>query len=174
MLVLLNKHCNLKLTKFIAKLVECNHSSQYHFDKIKPIEVTSTNLNQKISQLRNDNNWSQEELAEKLNVSRQSVSKWESGQAKPDLDKIIALSNIFDVSTDYLLKDDNEEKSNKSTNKHHFSLSWIQFGRLNSAIWAIAGAIYFICGFAFDNWDSSMIIFSITLILTIIIRLFAH
>lgn len=37
------------------------------------------NLNQKISQLRNDNNWSQEELAEKLNVSRQSVSKWESG-----------------------------------------------------------------------------------------------
>lgn len=36
-------------------------------------------LNQKITQLRNDNNWSQEELAEKLNVSRQSVSKWESG-----------------------------------------------------------------------------------------------
>ena len=107
-------------------------------------------LNQKIAQLRNDNNWSQEELAEKLNVSRQSVSKWESGQAKPDLDKIIALSDIFDVSTDYLLKDDNEEKSNPSTNKHHFSLSWVQFGRLNSAIWAIAGAIYAICGFASD------------------------
>ena len=67
-------------------------------------------LNQKITQLRNDNNWSQEELAEKLNVSRQSVSKWESGQAKPDLDKIIALSDIFDVSTDYLLKDDTEEE----------------------------------------------------------------
>ena len=63
------------------------------------------NLNQKITQLRNDNNWSQEELAEKLNVSRQSVSKWESGQSKPDLDKIVVLSNIFDVSTDYLLKD---------------------------------------------------------------------
>ena len=61
------------------------------------------NLNQKITQLRNDNNWSQEELAEKLNVSRQSVSKWESGQSKPDLDKIVVLSNIFDVSTDYLL-----------------------------------------------------------------------
>ena len=69
------------------------------------------NLNQKISQLRNDNNWSQEELAEKLNVSRQSVSKWESGQAKPDLDKIIALSNIFDVSTDYLLKDIMKKKA---------------------------------------------------------------
>lgn len=134
------------------------------------------NLNQKITQLRNDNNWSQEELAEKLNVSRQSVSKWESGQSKPDLDKIIALADIFDVSTDYLLKDDTEEKSNNihPTNKHHFNLSWVQFGQLNSAIWAIAGAIYVICGFAFDNWDSGMIIFPITLILTIIIRLFAH
>lgn len=133
-------------------------------------------LNQKIAQLRNDNNWSQEELAEKLNVSRQSVSKWESGQAKPDLDKIIALADIFDVSTDYLLKDDTEEKSNNihPTNKHHFNLSWVQFGQLNSAIWAIAGAIYVICGFAFDNWNSGMIIFPITLILTIIIRLFAH
>ncbi len=69
------------------------------------------NLNQKITQLRNDNNWSQEELAEKLNVSRQSVSKWESGQAKPDLDKIVVLSNIFDVSTDYLLKDIMKKKA---------------------------------------------------------------
>ena len=60
------------------------------------------NFNQKISQLRNDNNWLQEELAEKLNVSRQSISKWESRQTKPDLDKIVALSDIFDVSTDYL------------------------------------------------------------------------
>ena len=132
------------------------------------------NIADRIQHLRKVKGISQEELANQIGVSRQSVSKWESGQAKPDLDKIIALSNIFDVSTDYLLKDDNEEKSNKSTNKHHFSLSWIQFGRLNSAIWAIAGAIYVICGFAFDNWDSSMIIFSITLILTIIIRLFAH
>ena len=69
------------------------------------------NLNQKITQLRNDNNWSQEELAEKLNVSRQSVSKWESGQSKPDLDKIVVLSNIFDVSTDYLLKDIMKKKA---------------------------------------------------------------
>ena len=46
----------------------------------------------------------QEQLAEKLNVSRQSVSKWESGQAVPELDKIVALSAVFDVTTDYLLK----------------------------------------------------------------------
>ena len=47
------------------------------------------NLSEKIMMLRKKEGWSQEELAEKLNVSRQSVSKWESGQAKPDLDKII-------------------------------------------------------------------------------------
>ena len=46
----------------------------------------------------------QEQLAEKMNVSRQSISKWESGQAVPELEKIIALSHDFDVTTDYLLK----------------------------------------------------------------------
>ena len=51
---------------------------------------------------------SQEELAEKVNVSRQAVSKWEGAQSVPDLDKILTLSEIFGVSTDYLLKDDFE------------------------------------------------------------------
>lgn len=62
----------------------------------------------KLIQLRKKNGWSQEELAEKLNVSRQSVSKWESAQSIPDLKKILQLSQIFDVSTDYLLKDELE------------------------------------------------------------------
>ena len=47
---------------------------------------------------------SQEELADKVGVSRQSVSKWESEQAVPDLDKIVIMSDIFEVTTDYLLK----------------------------------------------------------------------
>lgn len=63
----------------------------------------------KIIQLRKESNWSQEELASQLGVSRQSISKWESGSSLPDLDKIIKLSQIFDVSTDYLLKDEMEE-----------------------------------------------------------------
>ena len=46
----------------------------------------------------------QEQLAEKLDVSRQSISKWESGQAVPKLEKIVLLSAVFDVTTDYLLK----------------------------------------------------------------------
>lgn len=66
-------------------------------------------LADKIIMLRKKNGWSQEDLAERLEISRQSVSKWESGASIPDLDKIIKLSNLFGVSTDYLLKEENEE-----------------------------------------------------------------
>ncbi|MBQ7918522.1 MAG: helix-turn-helix transcriptional regulator [Lachnospiraceae bacterium] len=67
-------------------------------------------LADKIIELRKKNGWSQEELAEKVHVSRQSVSKWEGAQSVPDLEKIILLSQIFGVSTDYLLKDEMEEQ----------------------------------------------------------------
>lgn len=64
----------------------------------------------KIIQLRKQRGWSQEELAEQLDVSRQSVSKWEGGLSLPDLNKILQLSSLFSVSTDYLLKDDYGEE----------------------------------------------------------------
>ena len=66
-------------------------------------------LEDKIITLRKKNGLSQEELAEKLNVTRQSVSKWEGAQSVPDLNKILLMSRIFEVSTDYLLKDELEE-----------------------------------------------------------------
>ena len=65
-------------------------------------------LADKIVELRKKNGWSQEELAEQLGVSRQAVSKWEGGASIPDLDKIVRLSGVFGVSTDYLLKDEIE------------------------------------------------------------------
>ena len=65
-------------------------------------------LAEKIALLRRQNGWSQEELADQLNVSRQAVSKWEGGTSIPDLDKILKLSALFEVSTDYLLKDELE------------------------------------------------------------------
>ena len=65
-------------------------------------------LADKIIKLRKQQGWSQEELAARLEVSRQSVSKWESMTSMPDLDKIVKLSQIFGVSTDYLL-DENAE-----------------------------------------------------------------
>lgn len=65
-------------------------------------------LADKILALRKNYGWSQEELAEKMNVSRQSVSKWESTTAIPDINKILELAKLFGVTTDYLLKDDIE------------------------------------------------------------------
>lgn len=64
---------------------------------------------EKLVQMRKKAGWSQEELAAQMNVSRQSVSKWEGAQSIPDLEKIIHLSKLFNVSTDYLLKDEMEE-----------------------------------------------------------------
>ncbi len=67
------------------------------------MEVTM-NLADRIQQLRKIRGISQEELADRIGVSRQAVSKWESGQTSPDLEKIVLLSDYFEVTTDYLLK----------------------------------------------------------------------
>jgi transcriptional regulator with XRE-family HTH domain len=69
----------------------------------------------KIIENRKKNGWSQEELADKLGVSRQSVSKWEGAQAVPDMKKIVMMSEIFGVSTDYLLRDEIETADLRET-----------------------------------------------------------
>ncbi len=66
-------------------------------------------LSEKITLLRKQNGWSQEELAEQLGVSRQAVSKWESGASIPDIERVLRLGDLFGVTTDYLLKDEQEE-----------------------------------------------------------------
>lgn len=118
--------CNRRLTDFQARLVACAQTFCY----IESVETTAQKERQrkktkkkeqdwkleeigmiladKIAELRKKNGWSQEELAGRLSVSRQSVSKWESAASVPDLDKILKLSEIFGVSTDYLLKDSEE------------------------------------------------------------------
>ena len=84
-------------------------------------------LADKIINERKKLGWSQEELADKLGVSRQSVSKWEGAQSVPDLQRILEMSKIFGVSTDYLLKDDIEdvipsEKSESDSSLRKLSL----------------------------------------------------
>ena len=68
-------------------------------DKNNPLDLAS-----RLQQLRKQRGLSQEELAGQLGVSRQAVSKWESAQAQPELEKLLALSDFFQVSCDYLLK----------------------------------------------------------------------
>ena len=57
-------------------------------------------IGNRIAELRRQNGMSQEELADRLGISRQSVSKWESGQSQPEIEKLLQLSELFHVSTD--------------------------------------------------------------------------
>lgn len=68
-------------------------------------------LPDKIIKLRKENGWSQEELAEKLDVSRQAISRWENGTALPDAQNVLQISKLFNVTTDYLLNDHYESDS---------------------------------------------------------------
>ena len=65
-------------------------------------------LSEKLSLLRKQNGLSQEELADKLNIARQTVSKWENGLAIPELDALIGLSKLYGISLDRIVKDDDE------------------------------------------------------------------
>lgn len=74
-------------------------------------------LSEKLYKLRKKSGLSQEQLAEQLNVSRQAISKWESGAAVPESEKLIIISEYFKVSVDYLLKDVDEEEQKGQENK---------------------------------------------------------
>jgi len=74
-------------------------------------------IEENIYKLRKKNNLSQGDLALKMNVSRQSISKWETGLSVPDLNNIIKLSEIFDITVDEIVKDKNINESKKVNNK---------------------------------------------------------
>lgn len=77
-------------------------------------------LSEKLQKIRKENNITQEGLADKLNVSRQAVSKWESGSAYPDTEKLIQISKIFNVSLDELINDNIDRNTNNSSQKISF------------------------------------------------------
>lgn len=80
-------------------------------------------LGEKIQKLRKQRGLSQEALAEKVTVTRQTISKWELGQSTPDLDFIAQLSDIFNVSSDYLIKDEMTEPDELPYKKRNYRLS---------------------------------------------------
>ena len=75
-------------------------------------------LSENLKKIRKENNLSQEDLAEKIGVSRQSVSKWESGSAYPEMDKMVQICNIFNLNIDDLLNQDIEEVNNTKQSKN--------------------------------------------------------
>lgn len=115
------------------------------------------NIGERIYELRRKNSMSQEDLAEKMNVSRQSISKWESSQSVPEVERIVQLGNIFNVSTDWILKGENSKKQKSQSNKNNLksvqtvstALNYIGFviGAFilfeKQAVWSVAVPIVF-------------------------------
>lgn len=100
-------------------------------------------LGERIQSLRKMQGISQDELADKIGVSRQAVSKWENQQSIPDLDKVIMLSDYFGVTTDYILKgEETTQQENRSFN--------------TSQLLYIASTAFLVIGLlsAFDGWSS--------------------
>ena len=105
-------------------------------------------FNEKLQQLRRGRGMTQEELAEKLDLSRQAISRWENGTALPDANNILQLSKIFGVTSDYLLNEDysddgdipcvkeakKELDSKKDSNRKLFIVSSVAF-LLGAAVW---------------------------------------
>jgi len=131
-------------------------------------------FSEKIFELRKSRGWSQEELAERLGVTRQSVSKWEGGDSVPDVDKIVDLSELFGVSTDYLLKDragsPTEEPVVRAAASHdpESAESRVQGDRRHRIILAIQGvfwplviAAYLLWSFLTRDWGFTWIIWPI-------------
>lgn len=124
-------------------------------------------LEEKIAFLRKKNGWSQEELAFRLGVSRQAVSKWEMGASLPDLDNVLKMSELFSCSTDYLLKDGEigEEKTvetnleEKSQNEKPKKTLW---KCIEDLFWVIILLVYLVCSFWTGAWYITWIIFPIS------------
>ena len=96
-------------------------------------------LADKINALRKKAGWSQEELAEQLGVTRQSVSKWEGAQSVPDMDKVVQMSRLFGVTTDFLLKDElSEEEDYTRENKAKSPV----IGAVSGIYWLLVTAVY--------------------------------
>lgn len=96
------------LTLIVRALLKYIHSKDVRQEK----SVVRKSLGEALKVHRTQCKMTQEFVAETIGVSRQAVSKWENGQSVPESEKLIAISNYFDVSLDYLLKDENENESN--------------------------------------------------------------
>lgn len=126
-------------------------------------------LGEKIAILRKQRGLSQEDLASMMSISRQAVSRWEQDESMPDIDNMVLLSNIFKVSTDYLLKGKDFTSISESMENIEFeqplkrekrTIPWIYKKFFaNSFIYIVAAGIYVLVGFAFDSWRFSWPIF---------------
>ena len=102
-------------------------------------------FNEKLVMLRKQQNLSQEQVSEKLGVARQTVSKWELGETTPEMDKLIIISKLYDITLDELMKEDNEGKNvndANNTNSQKLAGMTIKFLKGIGIFIFIAGILY--------------------------------
>ena len=102
-------------------------------------------LGQRIKEERENQNWTQDDLAEKINVSSQAISKWELATAYPDIDRLIQLSELFNVSLDSLIKGDGDLQKKISIKKETGHMNFWEF--ITRYYW-----IVFILVFGIGGW----------------------
>jgi len=119
-------------------------------------------LGEKIQILRKQKGMTQDQLADMLNVSRQAVSKWETNESQPDIERLIQIGDLFNVSIDFLIKD-----NHMSTPVTHTRRSKPQFLRnsrisiMVSAIYSAATGVFLLLGFIWGLWHPGWIVFFI-------------
>lgn len=132
---------------------------------------------EKLIALRKSRELTQEQLAEQLNVSRQSISKWESGQVIPEVEKIVELSKAFDVTVDYLLKPSEIDELSVKTEILEQQMLVREQKRTQISknimysigIYLIFFAVYFIGHFYFEIWNASVILAELLIATTIVV-----
>jgi transcriptional regulator with XRE-family HTH domain len=135
------------------------------------------NIGEKIQTLRKQNEISQEQLAEKLNITRQAVSKWETGESLPDIENIVQLSNIFNVTADELLRNQPAEKVEvvdetpfnenlfiaqeleQERRKGMFNFSLERDMGYTVSFGSISVVVFFVLGFVWGLWHPGWVVF---------------
>jgi len=154
------------------------------------------NLSEKIQQLRKQNEISQEQLAEKLNVTRQAISKWETGECLPDIENVLQLSHIFGVTVDYLLKNQPESVpvsvvDEKPSSTVHTGIAYTNedlaladeldsdstsgrftFSFEGGNFFPIALVVYLAMGFIWDLWRPGLLVFIAAWVLSEVVNYF--
>ena len=129
-------------------------------------------LPEKIIKHRKSNGWSQEDFADKLNVSRQAISRWENGTALPDAQNILQISKLFHVTTDYLLNDDYESDRDipaVKTATAETDALYLKKKNLHlaAAISFTIASLCWIIGMANSNHDAATALFGISFALSV-------
>lgn len=121
-------------------------------------------LPSKLRDLRKKHGLSQKELAEKLMTTQANVASWENGDSIPDISYIAKLAVLYDVSADYLLKDDKQESQTiepgeEMNRPNKKDADPKRLGRINSIYWTIVIAVYLLASIATGRWSTSWVLF---------------